>query len=511
MSKVTTNALYIALYTIVNLFTLLNYNGLYWDDWVIYNQDAQTMAVLFDMIQHNIKGDLYLILSKLFNHIYAFRIFIFVSYLFIGYFIYVVLASTKLIGENESKFIALLSVIIPINIAKIYISVAPFVFPMLLFYLAFFLLARNYPIQTKSLKIIILTIFFFSFSTNSILVFYASVLLYLYYMDNGLELRLNFKTILNFVKSRWEFILLPIFYFIYKSMFLVPYGIYKNYNGIKFSFDVIAGNFLKNIENMIGGVALSLFDNLYITIFALVVSGLIALSFNCNLKIGKRNSLVFLALSAVLFILALFPYAAVNKVPVLTGPDSRFALLLGPSLSMLFVSIVSMISMLFLRYKQKAFLFLASFLTILIGSKSMSQQYDVMLDNFYNVAVVESFRDNKEIRENTTFVGHYHKYMNYYEWNGMLKKAFGDTKRLMIHPLMIKDLEGGADSPLQGSRTHKQYNFYEWDGNTDYKIVFVDKHMNMTPIIQAKLMYYYLFDYDKFKSLAKKLVNVNLA
>ena len=511
MSKVTTNALYIALYTIVNLFTLLNYNGLYWDDWVTYNQDAQTMAVLFDMIQHNIKGDLYLILSKLFNHIYAFRIFIFVSYLFIGYFIYVVLVSTKLIGENESKFIALLSVIIPINIAKIYISVAPFVFPMLLFYLAFFLLARNYPIQTKSLKIIILTIFFFSFSTNSILVFYASVLLYLYYMDNGLELRLNLRSILNFAKSRWDFILLPIFYFIYKSIFLVSYGMYENYNGIKLSFDVIAGNFLKNIENMIGGVVLSLFDNLYITIFAVVVSVLIALSFNCNLKIGKRNSLVFLALSAVLFILALFPYAAVNKVPVLTGPDSRFALLLGPSLAMLFVSIVSMISMLFLRYKQKAFLFLASFLTILIGSKSMSQQYDVMLDNFYNIAVVESFKDSQEIRENTTFVGHYHKYMNYYEWNGMLKKAFGDTKRLMIHPLMIKDLEGGADSPLQGFRTHKQYNFYEWDGNTDYKVVFVDKHMNMTPIIQAKLMFYYLFDYDKFKSLAKKLVNVNLA
>ena len=514
------NILYLLLYTIANIFVLLNYNGLYWDDWVAYNQDSQTMAIFFDMIRHNIKGDFYLIVEKFFNHIYGFRLFIYFAYLFIGYFIYRIILSTELFNDHTSKFIAFLSVLVPINSVKIYISIAPFVFPMLLFYLAFFLLARNYPLPNKSLKVIILTVFFFSFSTNSILVFYASVLFYLYYMDNNKSIKINLKTITSFILNRWDFIVLPIFYFLYKSIYLVPYGLYNNYNKVSFSFEKITNILQKTLEFMTKDLFISLLENNYVVIAAVIVSGLIALLVKHNIKIGWKKSLLLFIFSIILFILAVFPYAAVNKTPTLMGTNGRLALLLGPAIAMFFIAVISLLSNLFLRYKQKAFLFLASFLVITMTAKNIPPQYELILDNFYQAAIIENFKENNSIKNHTTFLVHPCKACRkrgFYEWSGILKKTFGNTTRLMFLPRSIKRLNQKGTTKNGKSifffhqfKHYKQYNFYQWDGNQNYKEVYIKKDMNLTPLLQAKLMFYYLFNDDKFKKLAKLLVVISV-
>ena len=169
--------IYIFLFFIANFFLLINYEGLYWDDWGAYNQERETLIVFFDMIQHNIKGDFFLILSKFFNHVYLFRIFVFLAYLSIGFFTYKILISTELFSEREGKLVAFMSIIVPINSSFVAISIIPFLFPVLLFYLAFFLLSKYYEYPGKPLRFIVLYIFFFSFSTNSLLVLYAIVLM----------------------------------------------------------------------------------------------------------------------------------------------------------------------------------------------------------------------------------------------------------------------------------------------------------------------------------------------
>ena len=498
--------IYIFLFFISNFFLLINYEGLYWDDWVAYDQKPETLTVFFGMIQHGIKGDFYLILSKFFNHIYAFRLFIFFAYLFIGYFIYRILFTTELFSKKESKFIAFLSVIVPITSVKIFISITPFVFPMLLFYFAFFLLSRNYPLQNKSLKIITLTIFFFSFNTNSILVFYVLVPLYLYYMDSNKSIKVNFKIIQTFILKQWDFILLPIVYFVYKSVFLLPYGLYGDYNKINFSVDKITNILFASSQYMTVDLFVSLLENNSIVLFAVIVSGIIAFLINYNIKIEWKKITLLLTLSILLFVLAVLPYAAVNKTPVLEGVNGRFTLLLCPSIAMFFIGVISLLSKLFSEHSQKVFLFFASFLVITMISKNISQQYEFILDNFYQASIVENFKNNEEIKQDTTFVVYPYKGRAYYAWNGLLKKAFGDTTRLMIPKSYINKLSYLKPNASQ----HKQYNFYQWDGNQTFKNVYIQKNMKASPLMQAKLLFFYLFNTERFIKLAKKLVKVDI-
>ncbi len=69
--------LYLGLFFIAHFFMLVNYEGLYWDDWVAYAQERETLAVLNDMLQTGIKNEFFTIMSNLFNSIYAFRLFVF--------------------------------------------------------------------------------------------------------------------------------------------------------------------------------------------------------------------------------------------------------------------------------------------------------------------------------------------------------------------------------------------------------------------------------------------------
>jgi len=509
-----TNLVYLLLYTTSNIFILLNYDGLYWDDWVSYNQDSQTMAILYDMIKFGIKGDFYLILENMFNHIYAFRLFTFFAYLFIGYFIYKIILSTKIFNTSTSKFIGFLSVIIPINAIKTYTIMTVFTFPMLLFYFAFFLLSKNYPLPNKSLKIIILTIFFFSFSTNSILVFYASVLLYLYYMDNNKSLKINYTIVKTYMLKRWDFILLPIFYFLYMSIYLVPHGLYDGYNKVSFSIEKIIHSINISSQYMTKDLFISLVENNYIVTSALIVSGIIAFFLKHDIKIEWRQTILLFILSIVLFIFATLPYAAVGKTPVLIGNNGRFALLLGPAIAMFFIAVITLLSHLFFKYKQKIFLFLVSFIVITMVSKNFSQQYEFMLDNFYQASIIENFKTNDDIKDNTTFVVYPYKTRSYYVWNGLAKKAFNDTKRLMLLPSKVKlshgEIGDNLFQELKEYRQYKQYNFYMWNLNRKYLKVLIQENTPVTPLTETKLIFYYLFDKKIFKNLVKMLVKIEV-
>lgn len=508
--------IYIGLFIISYFFFLINYQGLYWDDWVAYNQERATLAIFFDMLQHNIKGEFFLIISKFFNHIYLFRIFTFITYAFIAYATYKILVSTKIFNESESKLISFLSVIIPINSSIIAISIIPFLFPVLLFYIAFFLLTKYYDNSNKSLRFIILFIFFFSFSTNSLLVFYAIVLLYVYYMDNNQQIKLSFTTIKLFFLKKVDFILLPIIYFLYKKTFLVPYGLYNNYNAITSdNLQNIGHIMLKTFNIMFVGMVEILTTNFFMLLISLFVAFIFTFFINSKNKLFDKKSkiAILILLASILFIIAVFPYAAVGKQPVLHGWNGRFSLLLGISLSMFFVAVVSIISKFFFKYRDKAFLVMISTVLMLFIFKNITTQYHQNMDWFYQVSVMENFKENTIIRDNTTFIVHskinnkfvYERVFVYYEWNGMLKKAFGDTKRLMIPPFYRKLLPR-----INASRIHKQYNFYEWDRNQKPINVVIDLNIEPTYKMKIKLFFNYIFNYEMFLKIAKKLTTVSI-
>jgi len=497
------NYIYAILYTIANLFLLLNIDGLYWDDWAMYNQEPQTIAIFFGMIHHGIKGEFYLVLSKFFNHIYLFRIFIFIAYALIGYFTYYILFSTKIFSKNMSKLIAFISVIIPIAPVKFYLSIAPFVFPVLIFYFAFYLLARNYPFANKSIKIIILFLFLCSFSTNSILVFYALVLLYLYYIDNDYTIIISLNKLIIFIKKHWDFILLPIFYFIYKSLFLKTYGLYENYNHIHLNFNLIINLLSHSIKVMTIDFMQYVLSNPLIDILAIAVALILALVLNVNFNITKKKIFYAFVFFIIMFILATFPYLAVGKMPIIEGVNSRFALLLGISLSMFTIFLSLLISYISFndKYRNKIFIFIVSFFTILYISKNISQQYNFLVENFYKASLIQQIKKSKVIKNHTTFLVKSYESNSFYEWNGVLKKAFGNTKRFMVEDL--RDINS-----YQQYRQYKQYNFAQWKFDGHLFLVNIKKAKKINFKDFVNLLYLQLTNHQAFENKVNNYISI---
>lgn len=513
MTKFKINLLFLILFLISNIFLLLNYQGLYWDDWVSYNQERQTLISFFDMIQHGLKGEFYFILSKFFNHIYLFRVFVFIAYIAIGYFTYKILLSTKLFNEFESKLIAFISIIVPVNTSVMLISITPFLFPVLIFYFAFYLLTKYYQKPDKYLKIIILFLFFISFSTNSLLVFYGIVIIYLAYMDNGQKINFSFSYIKNFALKRLDFILLPILYFIYKKTFLVTYGLYATYNKI-------TAERILHIIPLLGKVFHTMTINLMQWLYADIRSLIISLFFaslsmyfiNIKKSLFDKNILALFILATILFVLACFPYLAVGKMPVIEGWNSRFSLLLGISISMFYIASIALISKLFLRYKNRAFIFIISFVIILMISKNITQQYKILIDWYYQVGIEENFKSSKIIKNNSTFVAKVNlngvlangRELSFYEQNGRMKKVFGNDKRLMVEN--IRDIRS-----YKSFKPYKQYNFSTWKYQ---KPIFIQINKNNLYADNIsyflKMLYYQFVNRQKFNKMAKQLVYIKV-
>lgn len=192
-----------------------------------------------------------------------------------------------------------------------------------------------------------------------------------------------------------------------------------------------------------------------------------------------------LILGFALFALAIFPYAAVGKLPVLTNFDSRHMLLIPLGMSLILYS-----SILLIRQRNAT---LAHFLLItLIASCTLKNMYDqtqYLKDWFYQVALEEHYKTNNTIKNNTTFIFKSNlpfankRSIQFYEHNGLLRQVFGDTKRFM----------GDNLRQLQTYANYKQYERYNFSHWIMTPPILVTAHKDQNHDINQKLFFTLLF------------------
>ncbi|MFT7003440.1 MAG: hypothetical protein ACJAWW_000787 [Sulfurimonas sp.] len=502
------------LYFLSNAFFILNIEGVYWDGWVAFKQTDETITLLFQQIQHGIKGDFFLLLSHIGNGIISFRIFVFVAIFTIGILLYLILQNIKELDKNALFFITLIFIVIPVNSAKISISVIPFLFPVLLFYIAFYLLSVYLKKPSIQLRLIVLIVFFTSFSTNSILVFYFSIFFYIYYFKFNFSHTKYISKIKIIIIKYWDFILLPFIYFIYKSIYLKPTGLYEGYNSISISnvLNAIKILFLNVDNSFIQVIYKSIYSTSAAWIYIFILLFFIVRKRNDILITEKNN--IFFFVGIVLFFLAIFPYAMVSKNAEFESWNSRFQILTPLGLS--FILYFGLISLKKLSYfNNKVLLIIIWLLIFSFVSKNISFQYEALKDHFYSVSIGENIRDNQQIKENTTFIVNnnltdsylYNRRMIYYELNGIFKKSFKDEKRLAIRYDHYIDGLPNMDT----IKKHKQYNFSEWKHDTpllvtlshNYKVRFGQNEY-------IELIYLNLFDKKQFLARAKQLTHITV-
>ncbi len=500
------------LYLLSNTLLLLNINGIYWDDWVIYNQPFSEIKSMYNQTTGNahLFEYLFLALSRIGNGIASFRLTTFIVYFLSGLFLYFILLDIKSISRNTAFYIALLFLILPVNSARIVLCVVHYGVFLCVFFLAFWLLTRYINKQGGILfRILILALFYLSFFVNSLLVFYAIVLLYILYKHHEPG-----QSIIHCIKTLFlhysDFIGLPVLFFYIKTHYFVPYGLYENYNAV--SWDYFKHHIGVNLLLSFKTAFYKPLSQAFIVFFRFWYLSLMIVVFLFWYLAGDRQQIKpepavkLLILGVLFFILAIFPYAAIGKVPSLLYFDSRHMLLVPLGSAFCLYS-----SLLFIGRKNQA---LAHVLLItLLAScmlKNMHDQAQYLKDWFYQVALAEHYKENKTIQNNTTFLFRTNigfanqRTLKFYEHNGLLRKTFGDDTRFMGD-------NRGALNTYAAYKQYPRYNFSSWAMSTPV-IITAKKNVNHDMTIKPflRLLAYMLTDEVAFRQEAKTLITMDL-
>ena len=169
-------------YSVAHGLMVLN-NGVFWDDWAVFNQTPETL--LGYIRQRDGLFLRYLIHFPLLSDfgVAIIRIIIFLSYLIATLLFYNILTYIKEIDGFSKLIIVLIFALFPINQARIAISSGLYALCYVLFYLGFWLLAIYISTKKYYLRVLSLLIFFISFNTVSLLVFYLIPLLFIFYIE----------------------------------------------------------------------------------------------------------------------------------------------------------------------------------------------------------------------------------------------------------------------------------------------------------------------------------------
>lgn len=528
--------LFIAVFFIFisNFVFLLNFDSVYWDGWVIYNQDIPTLSYLFHQIQNSIHGYLIFFLLEIGNGLYSFRVLMFLMHLLVAFMLFGILKRITYFGLLSSFLLSSTYFLLPIFQSRVSISIIPFYFSVFLFFLAWYFYSYYFESKSFLKKTLVILFFFLSFTTNSLMVFYFVFLLYLFivkYYQHG-----EFFT--KFLVGEFVFLVLPFLFFLFKINFLVPNGIYQGYNGFVFDIDLIYLKWLFN--HLTSGIFI--FDKLKIKelffsfwFYALLPTIVFSVILNYYLKRGflsiynicipnLLSFIFFLAAGCFLVSISYFPYLVVGKVPTLYGWDSRFMIIAFLPYAFMIYGLMGIffhfsLKLFFifkfnLNEQRKINLFLSSFFFVFIvfSMRSMSEQNKYNVDWFYQVGIKENFRESEVVKMNDTFMVKSHlnksfyndRVFNHYEWNGLLKDVFGNDEKLMItSEYFVFNVD-----ELEKQKQHKQYNFSSWSYSHP---VYIDIHQGdfLSLNVLLKLYYYRVFDYEKFKKIAKDLVYLN--
>lgn len=506
------------IYLIANFPIFLNYNGIYWDDWVLYSHSFETMNTMFIQaigFAAYPTSIIHYSLLNIGNGILSYRILTVVLLFLSAIYIYKILKNINNISNQDRFFIVLFVLFAPLFSAKIAIVNFLYVFFLTAFFMAFYFLSRNIYKLNIIKRILILSIFFFSFLINSLLVFYAIVLLYFFYVLYCYE-KTFFRNICIFIKTKIDFIILPIAFYMVKSTYFVPSGIYSNYNRIQLVQ-------ILNFEEYYKTFKLSFIEPILVSLvifkpFIVIVIVLFSLSFlflRQSYSIQKRN-LYLLLVGFLFFFLGAFAYISVGKIPNLNDWYSRFQLLLPLGFSFILYYGIE-ITFNLLKFKELVKLFVYCILIISFITFHIKEQIKYNIDWMYQQSIMENFRISEVIQKNNTFICNIqlndklanNRAFRVYELTGMSRKVFQKDDKLFV-------LKKSQIEEYKKYKNNSEFNYTSWEQSTPIYFDVEDRIDNgfndfkkSSLIYLLRLKYLELFEREEFKKEISTLVSFN--
>ena len=507
------------IYLVANSLLLLNVNGIYFDDWTVFNHEYTTLFKMTDELLGSagiVYAKIHYALGNIGNGVLVYRILVFILYFLSGLFAYKILANIPTLKKQDVFYLALLFLIAPVYLGRLFLSVVQYTVFLSVFFAAFYLLSQYIKSPKIWLRVVILALFFSSFIINSLLVFYAVPMLYLFYIGYWRKPLSLFNKVRVFVVKNIDFILLPIVFFAIKSLYFIPSVANTNYNIITAGklllapFGILASFYFSFILPIVES-----FSVLHLAAVFIILYFLFESRKQGNSNINLVQSYWFFGLGALLFALAVFPYVAVGKFPADTW-GSRHQLLVPLGFSFMFYFLVNIVVKRF-QLSQYIKIFILNAFVIIFVSQSVYQGYLYKKDWLYKSAIQQNFKDSDLIKNNTTFIVRKNlgevlvneSMLRYYEYTGTLRSAFGDDKRFMTFSndhLQLNRSGNGHDL-----KNNKQYNASNWNYQPPiYLNIDMEYNTNSNHTFKRiiYLMYLELFNQQKFRQFVKQLVTI---
>jgi hypothetical protein len=428
---------------LLSYFFLLINNGIYWDDWLLYTLDKQTSIKVALDLGTGIIGFIGPVLL-LFPHGFVLgKILTFFAYFFAGIFLNCILKSIRNIDQFSRVILVTLFMIFPVNCVRISFCVIHYAFCYFLFFFAFFLIFKY--LQNKKLifRVLALISFFVAFFTNSFLVFYLIIILYLFYREKGTmkSLKSVFFACLKYV----DFILLPLIFWGLKIIFFVPNGYFKGtYNQITINSFLNIGlnlklSFRTSFFQIIKRAVLLGKDNiLLIIVLSLLIFLILKIMNFKDSKVSRKYYIFGIIFGFLCFFLALFPYLVTGNIPLNQDWLPRHQLLvpLGAVL-MIFYSIQLLFS--FIKINNIKIIVVSIIISLFIFA-NCNNYMEYYKDWFKQLALIENFKMNSKIKNGETFILIDNAYIlnakqrsfRYYEYMGLLQYVFPHSKRKYV-------------------------------------------------------------------------------
>lgn len=442
----------ILIYFFANILMVMN-QGVYWDDWVLYNTSEAAIKKQFYGNGLFYLSYLHIFLNGFKNPVMVYNTLTFIFELVTIFSIYQSLKMINLKKDFIGWFILFFAVL-PFFSAKNTMICLPYILHLSFFYVGFYIMIQSKISKSIILRILSLIFFFISFPINSLIPFYVLPLIISFFVDKGFNL-LQFKDIIknnkkdffNFAIKNIDYYLLPCIFYLFKKKFFTTTGLYQQ-NGYN-DFDLkelliscvqVFKVFKTSLLALFKKIQVLFASPLHLILFGIIFLVIVIFIRYSSFKkvkfetLPKEYYIHILTLGIITFLLGAFPYIVVNKTPSFGGYETRHQLLLNPGASLIIVGITFIIvNRKFVNY---IFIFLIS--CFLLINNSINLQY--IKGWFKQESLISKFSMEKKINSSDTFIFIDHSKGDnatsrdyaFYNLNGIIKKGLNRQDKLIV-------------------------------------------------------------------------------
>lgn len=477
---------------------LLNFNGVYWDDWTLVGQKPFAWtSQFFENGGWPITIPFHWLYLELYPSVYFCHILIFLLPLAIAFFLN---RSLSTVFPNQEGFFFIYTIFFlsfPILQSRITMICFPYLIALLSFTLGFFFCQKAKDSKRKAYHYLSLLFFAYSFVVKSFIIFYAAPLIIIAYQE---DIK---KDLPQFLKQNWSYLLLPIATYPLLHFIAPVKGVYQNYNSINLSqSELIKDSFILNIESLLAPLKLHLSKVDYIGILLYYPITYLCLRkplLNLNSPNLSRHFFLKLAiLSILLLFLGALPYALVQKHAVLNFVTTRHQLLMLFVVPLILLTFLSLLSSV-----KKIQLHLIVLLVSLFTFTNTKTYLSFIKLWFFNESIVLNMQASPEIKNNHAFIvtepvesifpvfksGH-----SFYEYAGFSRKAFQEENRYFApqSSLNNKTLKNGAFKLSKAVLVRPQYNFtnFKTESFSYLLSIYKNKSLSYKELISLLFLYY---------------------